>query len=189
MVVISGGGSVAYGRNAAGQESRVGGWGHLLGDEGSGYWIGLEAARAALRSSAGVIPLTTLERAVWASLEVADSGELTQRVYSGAVTDRDLALLVPVVEREAAGGDEAARGILDRAAGHLFALVRAAVARLGPLPVYPSGGAFRVEGLRERFERLASGAGLEVRLAREGSDPMDGLLIIARHGPAYVVGG
>ncbi len=41
IIVISGGGAVAYGRNVSGVSLRVGGWGHLLGDEGSGYWIGL----------------------------------------------------------------------------------------------------------------------------------------------------
>ena len=54
---------MAYGRTASGASLRVGGWGHLLGDEGSGYWIGLEAIKAALKSWAGVIPPTMLEAA------------------------------------------------------------------------------------------------------------------------------
>src|SRR5262249_14591677 len=40
VVIVSGTGSIAYGRNAANQAARAGGWGHVLGDEGSGYWIG-----------------------------------------------------------------------------------------------------------------------------------------------------
>jgi N-acetylglucosamine kinase-like BadF-type ATPase len=49
ILVISGTGSVVVGRNAAGQTARAGGWGHLLGDHGSGYWITLTGLRAAVR--------------------------------------------------------------------------------------------------------------------------------------------
>ena len=46
IVIVSGTGSIAYGRNAAGEAARAGGWGYVLGDEGSGYWIGRLALRA-----------------------------------------------------------------------------------------------------------------------------------------------
>ena len=50
VVVISGTGSIAYGRNREGEAARAGGWGYVLGDEGSGYWIGRAAlARGAAR--------------------------------------------------------------------------------------------------------------------------------------------
>jgi len=49
ILVISGTGSVVIGRNAAGQTARAGGWGHLLGDHGSGYWIAMTGLRAAVR--------------------------------------------------------------------------------------------------------------------------------------------
>ncbi|MCG3149496.1 MAG: hypothetical protein PCFJNLEI_02959 [Verrucomicrobiae bacterium] len=49
IYVLSGTGSVVVGRNAAGQVARAGGWGHLLGDHGSGYWIGITGLRAAIR--------------------------------------------------------------------------------------------------------------------------------------------
>jgi N-acetylmuramic acid 6-phosphate etherase len=49
ILILSGTGSVVVGRNAAGQTARAGGWGHLLGDHGSGYWIALTGLRAAIR--------------------------------------------------------------------------------------------------------------------------------------------
>ena len=49
IYVLSGTGSVVVGRNVTGQVARAGGWGHLLGDHGSGYWIGLTGLRAAIR--------------------------------------------------------------------------------------------------------------------------------------------
>src|ERR1043166_1293116 len=50
IVVIAGTGSIAYGRNVAGEAARAGGWGHMIGDEGSGYWIGREALTAVMRA-------------------------------------------------------------------------------------------------------------------------------------------
>lgn len=49
ILIISGTGSVVVGRNAAGKTARAGGWGHLLGDHASGYWIGLTGLRHAIR--------------------------------------------------------------------------------------------------------------------------------------------
>ncbi len=49
IIVISGTGSVVVGRNAHGQTVRAGGWGHWLGDHGSGYWLALTGLRAAVR--------------------------------------------------------------------------------------------------------------------------------------------
>src|SRR5690606_18783722 len=51
IVIISGTGSICYGRNADGMAARSGGWGYVLGDEGSGYWIGRAALRAVLREA------------------------------------------------------------------------------------------------------------------------------------------
>src|SRR3990170_4420420 len=62
IVIISGTGSIAYGRNAAGEAARSGGWGHVLGDEGSGYWIGRAALRAVLRAADRRGPPTVLTR-------------------------------------------------------------------------------------------------------------------------------
>ena len=49
VAVIAGTGSAAWGKNGRGEEARAGGWGYLLGDEGSGYWLGREAVRHSLR--------------------------------------------------------------------------------------------------------------------------------------------
>ena len=60
---IAGTGSICYGRNDAGQAARSGGWGYILGDEGSGYWIGRRALAAVVRHADGRGPATTLDAA------------------------------------------------------------------------------------------------------------------------------
>jgi N-acetylglucosamine kinase-like BadF-type ATPase len=64
LVLIAGTGSVAYGRNEAGQVARAGGWGHVLGDEGSGFDIGQQALRAAAQAADKRGPATTLLRQI-----------------------------------------------------------------------------------------------------------------------------
>ena len=55
VVLIAGTGSIAYGRNEEGEEDRAGGWGYLIGDEGSAVWCGLEALRAISRSNMSIL--------------------------------------------------------------------------------------------------------------------------------------
>ncbi|MGI8907729.1 MAG: BadF/BadG/BcrA/BcrD ATPase family protein [Candidatus Sumerlaeaceae bacterium] len=64
IIVISGTGSIAFGINRAGERARAGGWGHILGDEGSGYQVALRALRAVCRSHDGRMPPTALSRII-----------------------------------------------------------------------------------------------------------------------------
>src|SRR5262249_9170650 len=72
IVIIAGTGSIVYGKNAAGRAARAGGWGHMIGDEGSGYWIGREALAAVMRATDGRGPATRLAGDILAFFEVAD---------------------------------------------------------------------------------------------------------------------
>src|SRR6185436_5599428 len=81
IVIISGTGSIVYGRNAAGEAARAGGWGHMIGDEGSGYWIGREALSAVMRAYDGRGPATRLTAAILAHLNLNDESRLPRIVY------------------------------------------------------------------------------------------------------------
>src|SRR5213595_1295172 len=85
IVIIAGTGSIVYGRNAGGDAARAGGWGHMIGDEGSGYWIGREALSAVMRASDGRGAATALTAEVLAHFEIADVSHLPRIVY-----DREL---------------------------------------------------------------------------------------------------
>jgi N-acetylglucosamine kinase-like BadF-type ATPase len=183
VMVISGGGSVAYGRTGSGKALRIGGWGHVLGDEGSGFWIGLEAIKAALKSRAGVIPETALGERIMREFATQDDRHVIREVYSASFSEAKIAGLVPLVVSLSQEGDAAATRILDEAAGHLADIVRAVLRRLGDLTVYPSGGVFRAPTMRKRFEEALkrSGNGVEVK-DTVSADPLDGVFLIARRG-------
>ncbi|MEP7056008.1 MAG: BadF/BadG/BcrA/BcrD ATPase family protein [Actinomycetota bacterium] len=153
IVVISGTGSVGVGWPGKGRVSRVGGHGFLLGDEGSGYWIGREAIVAALRGRDGTGPSNGLpeivERACGTRLE-----ELVVRVHTNP-TDRTL--VSKVTRALATSADPTARAILDAACDHLIAMATALRKTLGDLPVAMVGGVFEIPALAQRFT-AATGA-------------------------------
>src|SRR5688572_20268691 len=81
VVIISGTGSIAYGRDASGQAARSGGWGYVLCDEGSGYWIGRAALRAVLREADERGPRTALTPMLLEHFRVTEAQALIHEVY------------------------------------------------------------------------------------------------------------
>lgn len=127
VAIISGTGSIAYGINARGQIRRAGGWGYLLGDEGSGYDIGRRALQAALRAYDGRGQLTRLLPMLLAHLNLARIEDLMALVHLQGFERHQIAALVPLVEQAAREGDQVARDILCGAAEELALAARAVI--------------------------------------------------------------
>jgi glucosamine kinase len=130
VLLMSGTGSIAWGRGEDGREGRVGGWGPHLGDEGSGYEIGLEAMRRVARCSDGRAPETTLRDLVLERLGLDGLEELVG--WESQASRAEVAELTPLVAKAAHDGDATARQILVRALEELEAHLRAILANLGP---------------------------------------------------------
>jgi glucosamine kinase len=147
VVVISGTGSAAYGVNAADDAVEAGGWGYLMGDEGSGYDLGVRALRAATNAADRSGPATSLEQAIPAHFGAADLWALHPRIYSGELGRPQIAEIATVVGITAHGGDAPSLQILIAAAEALANLPIAVLERLGaldqPLPVATAGGVFK----------------------------------------------
>jgi N-acetylglucosamine kinase-like BadF-type ATPase len=148
IVLIAGTGSIAYGRNAGGEAARSGGWGHLIGDEGSGYWIGREALSAVMRARDGRGPATQLTAGMLAHFQVEDVSRLPRIVYDREVPRMSVAAVGPIVQHAADEGDAVATRILERAAEELVLAARSVAARLemrgDAFTFYLAGGAFKV---------------------------------------------
>src|SRR5882672_3581108 len=123
IVIIAGTGSIVYGRNAGGQAARAGGWGHMIGDEGSGYWIGREAVAAVMRAADGRGPATRLSDDILAHFSVNDVSRLPRIVYDREIPRMRVAALGPIVEGAASEGDAVAMRILERAVDELMLVV------------------------------------------------------------------
>ncbi len=124
VVLISGTGSIALGRDASGRRARSGGWGHILGDEGSGYYIAQQALQAVVRSSDGRGPQTALRERILQAWNLRDTDELIGEVY-GEPEKSKIASLSSCVMITARGGDQVAASILQQAARELALAVHA----------------------------------------------------------------
>lgn len=132
VAIISGTGSMAYGRDAAGVEVSVGGWGALLGDEGSAYDIGAEALRAVCRAADGRRPKTRLVERITVRFELERLRDLSKIAYGPTgLTRTQIAALSPLVAALAATGDETAYEILQTAGHRLADQVKTVIRRMG----------------------------------------------------------
>ena len=147
IVIIAGTGSIVYGRNAAGEAARAGGWGHMIGDEGSGYWIGREALSAVMRAGDGRGPQTELTDDILEHFGITDVSRLPRIVYDREQPRMAVAALGALVQRVAEQGDVVAMRILERAAEEIVLAARSVTTRLemrgDAFTFYLAGGAFR----------------------------------------------
>ncbi|HEV8536794.1 MAG TPA: BadF/BadG/BcrA/BcrD ATPase family protein [Candidatus Limnocylindria bacterium] len=155
VVLIAGTGSIAFGRNDEGEELRAGGWGHLIGDEGSGVWLGLEGLRAAAHHTDGRGAPTAITAHLLRELHVQSFMDVIPQVYGRPHPAPAIIGAVWAVGRAAAEMDAIAVSIVQRGA-HALARATSTVAsglRLTDGPIYLAGGAFESVPSLERAVR------------------------------------
>lgn len=186
VALICGTGSFAWGRNAAGESARVGGWGYLLGDEGSGYHLALRGMQAAVRFADGRGPATALLEHFQHRLKVAAPLELIEAVYDRAMTRERLAELATTV-LEVAGSDPVAASLVQQAAAELALLATTLVRRLkfsnGAYELALAGGLLVHQvRLQEELLRALKAAGLSPSAWQVVTNPVRGAVEMARAG-------
>lgn len=129
ILILAGTGSAAYGVNDSGESALVGGWGYLLGDEGSGYWIGKEALRLIASADDGIAEKTALSTVVLSALGLQRPRDLTGWLYQKP-RNQEIAALAPTILKIAGEGDPVANKLITKAADALAALSRAAAKKL-----------------------------------------------------------
>jgi len=115
IVVAAGTGSIVFGRNHQGDTKRVGGWGHILGDEGSAYQIAVAGMQAALKAYDGRGIPTRLVEHFKQHLNLASIEDLIEVIYRRGWSVKEIAALAQIVDSAAAEGDEVANNIIDGA--------------------------------------------------------------------------
>ncbi|OCG76530.1 N-acetylglucosamine kinase [Microbacterium sediminis] len=179
-VLAAGTGAVALGTDLDRVWRRVDGWGHLLGDLGSGAWIGMEGLRAAARGLDGRAAPSALSRA--AEARFGPVATWPGQVYPRTDRPRVLGEFAPDVAAAAEEGDETARDILRRAAAHLADTLTGAIGDGVPPRIALTGGLFGMPPALLRDPVLAAlrarHPGLEV--AERPGRPLDGAVLLAR---------
>ncbi|HEX8617183.1 MAG TPA: BadF/BadG/BcrA/BcrD ATPase family protein [Thermoanaerobaculia bacterium] len=186
IVIISGTGSVAFGRNAAEEESRAGGWGPTLGDEGSGFWIAREGLSAIVRAHDGRGFATKMTELLCDNYDMCSPDELPRFVYAATTHVDDIARYGKLVIHAAQAGDVVAQEILARGGSELAECVLAIARKLhmtdSEFPVAYVGGAFHagellLNPMRLRLLRDAPGASL----LPPKHAPVEGAAMMAMH--------
>jgi N-acetylglucosamine kinase-like BadF-type ATPase len=179
IAVIAGTGSVAWGLDSEGRQARSGGWGYLLGDEGSGYWVGREAVRATLHRFNRAEPLGVLGESVLQATGVQRPEELIS-LFHGSSGRRYWAGQAHLVFDAAQAGDDIAQRIIEDGARHLCGLVTDVASVLGVHRPVIIGGGLAVH--QPELQEL-----LRAALAKEGFDEVRFLTSDPVHGVDYLL--
>ena len=162
ILLLAGTGSMALGRDARGRWARAGGWGPLLGDDGSAFWIGRQWLRATM-----------------------DTGGFPQarRILGSADPVARIAALAPVVLRRARRGSRQAQRVVARsqdALADLLVRITRALRLTPPVTVSWSGGLIEDPRFRAGIWRAAGRAGLTVKPARPRASAADAVGALAQ---------
>lgn len=181
VAVIAGTGSAAWGINDSGKNARAGGWGYLLGDEGSGYWLARETVRYSLRRMDAGKPVDDLTAALLDYCGLAEPQSLIAHFHQGT-SRRYWAAASPIIFAAAARGHEHALLLVDKAGADLAQMAAKVANQLkitGPV-VLGSGLGSNVPALQEAFRAHLAQHGLdEVLILRQ--DPIFGIpLLVAQ---------
>lgn len=182
VIVIAGTGSIAYGRNENGIAARVGGWGPVISDQGSGEWIGRQAIAAMMRTLDNAQG-TALTQELLAAWQAQTADEICRMANS--VPPPDFAALVPAVFHAAHEGDQVARELLVAAGTELGNMCNTVVRRLWSSPqavrVAIGGGVLNHSALMRRvFKNTVRAANAGVALSFGHVRPVDGAIALAR---------
>jgi N-acetylglucosamine kinase-like BadF-type ATPase len=177
VVLIAGTGSVAFGRNTAGETARAGGYGPWIGDEGSAFEIGRRAVSAVARTRDTDEPVTAMAEMISAALDCPDWDDLTLRIMKDP--DEVFPKLFPVVAEAAKSEDSAAKEILFSSAIGLGNLAMVVVRRLGmrsqEFPLVKCGGVFgRSPMLDALLDSVLSSGALRAKISRLEISPAIG---------------
>jgi N-acetylmuramic acid 6-phosphate etherase len=183
LAIVAGTGSIAWGRAPDGREARAGGWGPLLGDDGSGYAIALDALRYIASAHDGNAPPTELTNVILTHLNLSDPCDLVPLVHGGALDRMALAALAPLV----IDSDDPLTMMLVKHQAHSLACDACSVVRqltmYIPIPLVLSGSLLlRSERYRQLLvDSLKSSVsdGLPIASVNLVSEPAEGALTLA----------
>jgi N-acetylglucosamine kinase-like BadF-type ATPase len=178
ILVLAGTGSVACGIDASGESAHSGGWGYLLDDGGSGYWLGLEMLRSATRVADGCMEKTGLYQQTFSHLKISTPDELISWLYNPETKNREISQMAPILLACAATGDLEALRIVEDGAEQLYQLYLSVVKRLDftGTPVMFAGGLLSSDTLLRRL--LMQKIGLE-KVPTQKYSPVEGAALMA----------
>ncbi|MEZ4631996.1 MAG: BadF/BadG/BcrA/BcrD ATPase family protein [Deinococcales bacterium] len=183
ILALSGTGSMIWAKGSRGQRLTVGGWGHLFGDEGSGYAIGLRGLQLASHSHDGRISPSSLPEAIIKHFKLTSLWEVLDILYAKQDKRSEIAALSYLVAQEAEKGDKAAQQIIHEASHRLIEQIGIAHQRLGEnLPVACVGGMFKLSTYHQQVGVGIAQLGLKEVVASSTSPALGAAKLAVRLG-------
>lgn len=185
IIVISGTGSISFGINEKGERVRAGGWGHILGDEGSGYTIALRGLRAIMHALDERIPPTQLKGLMLGHLNLERPEQLLGWIRDTQPNKADYAAMSKLVHQAANQGDDAATKILTEEADQLADIATAVSRRLftpdqKDYEIIVAGGNLRkADQFFKMFTDKLAGRLPGITVTRPRKEPVEGAVILA----------
>lgn len=182
VALIAGTGSLAWGRNSAGHTARSGGWGYLLGDEGSALAIGRSVLMCVVRAFDGRGAATSLSQTVCSMLGLHAIPEIVPAVYGAEIPRAVIAELAPAAFAAADEGDRVAEEILQSESAELARMVKAVCDRLDlktPDIIMAGSVLLAQAGYRGRVAAHLRHSGIDLGRILQAADAVAGAVRIA----------
>lgn len=183
IVHISGTGSIAFGINREGKKERVGGWGYLVGAEGSGFAIGQEAFKGLFNRYDKCKDRTLLDEKILSNFSITEPPDVIPIIYGNADSRKLVASIAPLVFAAADEGDRVAQHILFNTAKDIAENIKCLAPKLYSLtetqiPVVLAGGLFtRKDWFLPTIEEQLVLAGLNCNVIVPSVPPIVGSVI------------
>ncbi|WP_040214033.1 BadF/BadG/BcrA/BcrD ATPase family protein [Clostridium polynesiense] len=141
LLLIAGTGAICYGRNKQGDAVRVSGWGHIIGDEGSAYSLGIKIVKAVMKAYDGRGEKTALKELLFKVLQINSEEEVIMKIYGEQSNKEHIAALAVLIEDGLKLKDAVSIKIADETIDELVYTVLPAAKKLGFMD---SGESFKV---------------------------------------------
>ncbi len=183
LILVSGTGSICFGKNSQGQTARVSGMDYLLADQGSGYSIGSKVLKAAVKSYDQRGPKTYLEGLVCEHFMVQNISFLKQEVYNPDLTKSEIARLSRLCTKAIKAGDDVARRILDEEIQEMIISAVTVLKKLHsgtqPFEVVFAGAILELEYVASTIKEQLSAQFSDLTFVTQEKDPVFGAVKLA----------
>ena len=182
VTVVGGSGSKFYGRNDREEETKMGGWGWLVGDEGSGFQISRRGIQEATKAYDGRREDSVLVDFVLEHFDLERFEEVISRLHEGLGHPKEISSFSKRVVEASEMGDDAAEEVIEEACREIFIGVRSAKENLDikePFKVGLTGGIFNSERILERVKGLITEEYPGTKVLRPMGDPVVGSIALA----------
>jgi len=183
LILVSGTGSICYGRNSKGETARVSGMDYLLADQGSGYSIGRKVLQAAVKSFDGRGKSTYLEGLVCEQYMVPKISFLKEEVYNPDLTKSEIARLSPLCTKAVEAGDEVAISILHEEIDEMILSASTVLKKLHSgdelFEIVFAGAILELEYVSSKVKEQLSTQFSNLHFVRQDSDPVYGAIKLA----------